>query len=199
MKNQDLMAERVWDESVPIVRDDKYYHAYITDQIGSPWHYNELCYLLDKATHEDTFILHLNTPGGVIDSAFQIIHSLNHTSANTISSITGSVASAGTVVALSCKELEIADHSTFMIHNYSGGAQGKGNEIKEYMKFAGPKLKADFKYLYSGFLSDEEIEDVSEDKDFWFDADETRRRWDICKSMRVVNNVQNTRHKYPAA
>lgn len=33
----------------------------------------------------------------------------------------------------------------------------------------------------------------------WDDAEEIRRRWDICKSMRVVNNVQNTRHEYPAA
>lgn len=167
----------VWDKEVPIVREGRTWHCYITSNISNPDSYNELCYLLDNAYPCDTIIFHINTPGGVIDSAFKIIYSLIKTIAKTKAVLTGTVASAGTMIALSCQEIEIAPFTQFMIHNYSGGTSGKGHEVRDYVKFSDKQLNKAFTTIYKDFLTQEEIEDVIEGKDMWMDDEEVMERW----------------------
>ena len=167
----------VWDKEVPIVQSGRTWNCYLSSSIVQPDTYNELCYLLDTAYPMDTIILHLNTPGGIIDSAFKIIHSLKHTKATTKAVLTGTVASAGTMIALSCKEIQIADFTQFMIHNYSGGTGGKGHEIRDYVKFSDKQLNKAFTSIYGGFLTEQEIYEVIEGKDMWMDEEEVMERW----------------------
>ena len=168
---------RIWDIYVPIITSKNVSHVYITEPIDEPSYYNELCYLLDNATEQDTINIHINTPGGIIDSAVMIINSIKNSKANVVGYLTGTVASAGTMIALSCNSLKVANHTTFMIHNYSGGLRGKGHELKAQQAFVDASLEAFFKDVYGNFLSPKEIREVIDGKDMWINSEEVLARF----------------------
>lgn len=174
----------VWDNPVPIAKKGVVYHCYISSDIDSPNNYDELCYLLETATERNTIWIHLNTNGGYIDSAFKIIASIKRSKAKVKARLTGTVASAGTIIALSCEDLIVEDFTSFMVHNYSGGTQGKGHEIVDYINFSDRSLRTTFKAIYEGFLTDKELDEILKGKDLWLDAAETRQRWAAMKKAR---------------
>lgn len=170
-------ATRIWDLEVPIIANKNVTQVYITDSIDEPQVYNEFCYLLATASPAETFHIHLNTPGGMIDSAFMIIDAIRNTKAKTVAHLSGTVASAGTIIALSCDDLVVADHTSFMIHNYSGGMMGKGHEMKARQEFIDNSLQVAFKDIYSNFLSTKEMQDVINGKDMWMGKTEVLTRF----------------------
>ena len=168
---------RIWDLDVPIVAQKNVTQVYITDSIDEPFLYNELCYLLSTASPAETFHLHLNTPGGHIDSAFMIIDAIKNSKAKVIAHLSGTVASAGTILALSCADLVIADHVAWMSHNYSGGLVGKGHEMKARQEFTDKSLNISFREIHEGFFTDDEITAIIDGKDFWMGKEEIITRW----------------------
>ena len=175
-------ATRVWDLECPIVVNKNRIDAYITDEIREPAVFNELTFLLSTASNAETFYLHLNTPGGIIDSAFHIVDAIENSQARVVAMLTGTVASAGTIIALACDDLVVAKHTAWMSHNYSGGSYGKGHELKARQEFTDTALNTSFREIHEGFFSDKEITALIEGKDFWMGKDEIERRWENRKN-----------------
>lgn len=169
----------IWDNEVPIiVSEDGNITAYLSDQINEPFTYNELCHRLRTAPEGTTTTLHINTPGGIIDSALMIIDAIKQTKAKVVAHLTGTVASAGTIISLACDELVLGDHLTFMIHNYSSsGISGKGHELKAYQQFVDVNLEKAFRDFYVGFLTDKEMSSVIDGQDLWMTKEEVATRW----------------------
>ena len=167
---------RVWDLAVPCIVEGKTTHIYLTDEIGMPSEYNESCFKLKSAKKTDKFVIHLNTPGGLIDSAFMLIDAIKSSKASISAELYGTVASAGTIIALACPEVSVAPNTAFMIHNYSSGLSGKGHEMKAHQQFVDANLNIAFKSLYRGFLTESECEDVIDGKDLWLNKDEVEER-----------------------
>ena len=178
-----IPSNNPWDRPVPIINQKNITHVYITDNIGEPSDYNELCSLLTDASEAETFVFHLNTPGGIIDTAFMIIDAMKNSKAKTVAHLTGTVASAGTMIALVCDELTVADHTAFMIHNYSGGVSGKGHEMKLQQQFIDKSLNEAFNDIYLGFLTEDEIAEVIDGKDMWMDKNEVLTRFKNKKEL----------------
>lgn len=166
-----------WDKHVPIKSEDNLHFTYITDDIEIPAAYNELVHKLFNATEDDTFIFVINSGGGVVESAVMLTDAIQRSAATVKMLVTGFAASAATILALSGDELEIADHSAFMIHNYSAGMAGKGNELKARQTFMDQSLNDAFNFYYNNFLTKEEIDRVIEGTDLWMGPDEVRERW----------------------
>lgn len=174
----------IWDNAVPIITTDSGdVTAYISDQIDEAFTYNELCYRLKHAPAEATVTLHLNTPGGYLHSAMMLVDAIKNAKAKTVAYLTGTVASAGTIIALSCDELIVSDHLSFMIHNYSGGISGKGHEMKAQQEFSDKNLNSAFNDFYAGFLTPEEMSNIIDGKDMWLTSEETRVRWARRKAL----------------
>lgn len=170
---------RIWDLDVPIIsgKDSKITEVFIHRDIADPCVYNELVYLLANADADETVILHLNTLGGLLDSANLIVNAIQNTKARTVASLTGTVASAGTIIALACDDISVSDYVAWMTHNYSGGMAGKGHEMKAHQKFVDKNLNEYFKAIHKGFFTPEEIEDIIDGKDMWLGKDEILSRW----------------------
>lgn len=175
----DRKVTRVWDLEVPVIYDqeNKVLEAYLVGAIEEPCYYNELCHLLGKVTKDYTVKLYINTPGGVVDTAIMICNAIRKCEAPVVASITGSVASAGTIITMGCDDIEVDPHVAFMIHNYSGSMSGKGHEMKARQKFIDTHLSNVFKSYYSGFVTEEEIEDLLDGNDMWLGAEEVQTRW----------------------
>lgn len=166
----------VWDNYVPLITNKNITTVYLTDVIESPARYNELCHKLDTASEAENFYIYINTPGGILDAAIMLVNSIKNTKATTIARLSGTVASAGTVITLACQEIEIAPHTAFMIHNYSGGLIGKGHELKAHQEFVDSNLNRSFLDFYGGFLTPTEIKQVIDGKDLWMGTEEVQRR-----------------------
>jgi ATP-dependent protease ClpP protease subunit len=167
----------VWDNYVPLISDKNSTIAYLTDSIDEPSTYNELCYKLKTASPAEVFTLVINTPGGYIDSAVMLVDAIKSSKAKVIAEISGTVASAGTVITLACDEVKIAEHTAFMIHNYSSsGISGKGHELKAYQNFTDTHLNNSFRAFYKGFLTDKEMQSVIDGQDLWMNKTEVTAR-----------------------
>lgn len=169
----------VFDNYVPMITNKHTTTVYLTDVIEAPSLYNELCYKLDNASPAEEFFIYINTPGGILDAAIMLVSSIKNTAANTTARLSGTVASAGTIIALACKNVEVADHTAFMIHNYSAsGISGKGHELKAHQEFVDANLNKSFSSFYEGFLTPAEIKRVIDGKDYWMNKDEVLSRLD---------------------
>lgn len=167
----------VWDNYVPILTSDRHTDIYLTNSIDAPHEYNEMCHILNRAYKGDTVTLHVNNGGGYVDSGFMMIDSIKNSKARVKARISGTVASVATIISLSCDEIDVVPYVQFMIHNYSGGAQGKGHEMKAQMDFTDSQLNLAFGEIYKGFLTENEMELVIAGKDLWMGKDEVMDRW----------------------
>jgi ATP-dependent protease ClpP protease subunit len=180
--------DSIWEDYVPIIESGKTYKVFLTDIIEAPSAYNQLVYLLQTAEHYHTIELYLNNGGGVIDSAFYIRDAILNTDAHVVAYLSGTVASAATIIALSCDAVVCSKYLSFMIHNYSTGASGKGHEIKAYQNFTDRELNKAFREIYNGFLTDDEMTKIIDGADMWLSTSEVEHRL----SDRSESNVQGS-------
>jgi ATP-dependent protease ClpP protease subunit len=169
-------SDSVWDNPVPIIKNGVDYYVYLTDDIMVPAVYNELCHLL-RGEH-NTFHLYITTPGGVLDSAIVLLDAMRLSKAYIKGYISGSVNSAGTMITMGCDDIDVAKHTSFMIHYYSATIGGKGSELKQRQSFMNTLLENLMDDVYGGFLTEEEIKATIEGSDFWFDQTEVYTRWE---------------------
>ena len=172
----------VWDEYVPLVTTGRHTDVYLTDQIEDPSTYAQLTHTLNSAYEGDTVTLHINNGGGYVDSGFMIIDAIQNSKAIVKAKLSGTVASVATIITLACDSIEVANYIQFMIHNYSGGASGKGHEMKAQMDFTDSELNKAFTEIYGGFLTEHEMELVIAGKDMGMGKDELLGRWSARKN-----------------
>ena len=181
-KSKIELGAKIWNEYCPIVKTSKHtYDIYLQDVIEAPHAYNEVCHVLTSLTKKDKVNIHLNTPGGYMDTAFRLIENIDKCKAEVTAVLTGTVASAGTMIALRCDKLDAPRSIQFMIHNYSGGTQGKGHEMLEHITFSNEEISAAFNIYYKNFLSKKEMKLVIAGKDMWMGSKELKERWDTMK------------------
>lgn len=174
MKNE---HERVWNTPVPIVKvNEELYRVYMLDEIGHPQDYGEVVELLNDLDETVTVEWYLNCPGGVLSSATMLLDAISKSKARVVGKLSGMVASAATMLTMAFDEVEVAPYVEFMVHNYSGGLQGKGNELKAQQSFVDKETNKLFKEVYKGFLTTREIKKVIDGTDLWMGKDEVETR-----------------------
>lgn len=152
------------------------YRFYISTEIGEPERYHQMCQILRSVGERDTVFIHLNSPGGQLDSTVQIISAMKESKGDVITIADGVVASAATLLFLAGDGFIVNPHSLFMIHTFSGGAQGKGHEMEA-------QILSDVRWFnnvavdfYEEFLTKSEIRRLLKGEDFWFTAEEVTKR-----------------------
>ena len=105
------------------------YDLYLHDTIEGPDKYINWNQLFRSAGPNDVIYVHINSYGGQINTAIQMMRAMRETEATIVTSIEGACLSAATMIFLCGDLCEVSDHSQFMVHTYSGGSFGKGSEI----------------------------------------------------------------------
>jgi len=188
----------IWDDYVPILQNGRHTDIYLTGQIEEPSEYNRVCHILNHSYAGDTVTLHINNGGGYVDSGFMIIEAITNSKATVTAKLSGTVASVSTIITLSCAEIEIANYIQFMVHNYSGGASGKGHEVKAQVDFTDKELNSAFTEIYGGFLTPHEMELVIAGKDIWMGKEELKARWTArkeCDAAAIEDIAESRKNK----
>ena len=172
-----------WDKTIPIVANGKVVTVFLNDEIYEPGAYNELCYTLEN-TSADQVRLYINNGGGQLDAMLSIIASMERCSCEITGVLSGTVASAATMIALKCDKLEVADYTSWLTHYYSGGTGGKGNEIKAKHDFESTEIPKMFKQIHKDFLTPSEITRVIEGRDIWLNKDQILERFARMKAVK---------------
>lgn len=163
---------RCYKQTIPI----NIYHFYISEEIKDYKPFLDLINVLKTAEEHDRVIIYLNCEGGLAYVAIQIVNAIRASQATVITCLDGLVCSAATMIFLAGDDFIVNKHGSFMIHNYSAGVSGKGNEIVPHIKHSTSWFSALAKDIYKNFLTDEEIDKILEGVDFWLSSDEVLER-----------------------
>lgn len=154
----------------------KVHKFYLSGEIKSPADYIHWFETIRNANETDVIVIHINSYGGDLFTAIQFMRAFAETKANVVASVEGACMSAATVIFLTAKHFEISKHSMFMFHNYSSGSFGKGGEMYDNIVHEREWSRKLWKDVYTGFLSDHEIDSILQNKDIWMSGEEVTRR-----------------------
>lgn len=170
------------------------HHFYIVEEIGNVGPFLDMINVLKTAEQHDTIFIYLNTPGGNLHTAIQIISAIRQSNATVVTCIEGEVASAGTMIFLAGHKHVVNPNCTFMIHNYSTWLGGKGNEVSLRVKYFEKYFRKLANDMYDKFLTPEELEDVVNGKDFWMESEEVLQRLGVENSAQSVQQLMEAIH-----
>ncbi len=154
----------------------KIHHFYISEGIGAPDKYIDMIHKIRMAGPEETVCIHLNSPGGSIDTGVQLINAMRASQANIVASVESEACSLATMIFLAADEMVVHDDCIMMFHNFTAGAYGKGHELKANVKGVSDWIEAFMRRLYVPFLTEKEFERLLKGEDFWMQSDEIRNR-----------------------
>ena len=166
-KGKDFFSDR------PLARQHSFY---LTDHIGGGEDYVEWFDIIRSCGPTDIVKIHINSYGGDLFTAIQMMRVLGECEGTVIVSVEGACMSAATMIFLQGDVFEISSHSMFMFHNYSGGQFGKGGEMYDSIVHERAWSEKLLRDIYSDFLTDKEIKSMLENKDIWMDGDEVVKR-----------------------
>jgi len=172
-QQQQPLANDVYEKPVARILD-----FYISGDIKEAKEYTAWNQLMRNATENDAVIIHINSSGGDIFSAIQLMRTMAESPATVIASVEGMCMSAATLIFLCADVCEVSEHSHFMFHTYSSGNWGKGNEQIASALANDKWARHLFNQVYKGFLEPKEITEMIEGKDFWMNPDEVKKRLD---------------------
>lgn len=159
-------------------------HYYLSGNVGAPSDYVEMIHRIATAGPNDTVFIHLNTPGGQVNTGVQLINAMQNSQAKIITILESQAHSLGTLILLAGDEIVINDNCLIMIHTFRGGVGGKGNEL-------GAELDATSKWftdlarkIYIPFVTEDEFARILRGEDLWLHTPDIRKRLDrVIKSM----------------
>lgn len=151
-------------------------HFYLSSAIEEPDQYVDMIHRIQTASSDDIIYIHLNTPGGHLDTGVQIINAMQSSPAHITVSIEANCHSLGTLIFLAADEFIVHDNCLMMIHNFSGGVFGKGNEQQSQLEAQIKWFNTLARKLYIPFLSCEEFERIARGEDLWLQSDDIRKR-----------------------
>lgn len=158
------------------VRQQRLTHIYFSRLVGDPHYYTEVIHRLLTAQPQDIIFIHLNCGGGRLDTGVQLINAMKESEARVVAVLDAKAYSLATLIFLAADEFQIHDNATFMIHNYSGGTAGKGNEQVAELNATVKWFKKLAQKYYIPFLSKKELRKVLNGHDMWMDSDEVKTR-----------------------
>jgi ATP-dependent protease ClpP protease subunit len=152
------------------------FNFYLCGEIKEAEEYIEWFQILRSVGENDIVYIRINSEGGDLFSALQLVRAIQESNATIVCSVEGICMSAATLIFLTADQFELSDHTMFMFHNYSSGTIGKGGEMYDQLTHFRAWSEKLFASFYKDFLTPEEIKSMLDNKDIWLDAEEVAKR-----------------------
>ena len=165
---------------------------YLSGSIEAPAQYIEELQTLREAQETDEVRIFINSGGGRIDTAIQIVNGIRNCKAKVTAVIEGVCHSAATYIFLACDEWEVNQGVLMLIHNYSGGAYGKGADLVDNVKANAKWVKNIMANAYEGFLTETELSQVNLNQDMWLESEDILERLQSVSKLREIMYNKHT-------
>lgn len=161
--------------------------VFIDDDIREPSNYRDVIHCLATCGENDSVNLLVNSSGGRTDSIWQIIEAMKGCRGDVSVTVIGAAYSAASMLACMAPECYIADSAEFMLHTAHYGSIGTVPNVKGQTDFATRQINKLLDQAYKGFLTDKELEELKNGKEYWFDAEEAGKR--MVKRYKYLNGL----------
>ena len=161
--------------------------VFIDDDILSPSNYRDVIHCLATCSENDSVNLLVNSSGGRTDSIWQIIEAMKGCRGDVSVTVIGAAYSAASMLACMAPECYIADSAEFMLHTAHYGSIGTVPNVKGQTDFATRQINRLLDQAYTGFLTDKELSELKNGKEYWFDAEEAGKR--MVRRYRYLSNL----------
>ena len=152
------------------------HEVFIDSDIEEPSKYRELISLLINAPASDKIHLMINSPGGNLDTACAIINGIMVSQAEVTAFLMGACHSAASMITMYCHNVHVFDTAYIMIHTGSFGSSGNTTTIKAHTDFTINQIEKLLDDAYEGFLNKDELQQVKNGIEIWFEASDIRER-----------------------
>lgn len=150
--------------------------VYLSSEIVEPVAYDELCHMLRQMGEDETVTIYLNSPGGDLLGGLAIIQAMQDCPA-TVRTVLHPVAmSVSALIFLSGDEYEVPSFGRLMLHHFTGGVEGKGNEILAEAQDTDAWFKSFLREICLGFLTETELVELLAGRDLWMRDDDINMR-----------------------
>lgn len=154
---------------------NKEYSLYLSAFNEKPDTISRLMFELGFVNPNDIINIYINSDGGLVNEGKTLINSLEQTGSRIITTLSSRGYSMGSMLFCLGEKRIVYEQSAIMFHNYSAGSYGKGHELKDHVNFMNSSNEAFFK-AYSIGLSDKEIQQIFDGKEFFFNTKEMCQR-----------------------
>ncbi|QHZ59876.1 ATP-dependent protease [Alteromonas phage vB_AmeM_PT11-V22] len=139
--------------------------------------FQQLIDVCEEAHQDEVIILNVMCNGGRFDVTTRVYNALMHTEATVLTINQNSAASGGSILLLAGDQIGYSPFSTTMIHTSTlGKYPDKLPEIKGGVDNHDTALRDFYKQVYTGFLTEEELEDVLKGQPLYVYDDEHHER-----------------------
>ena len=143
----------------------------IDEPIIQPSYYRMVVNAIDELDENSELVLKISSPGGYLSGLEVLLSAINRTEADTTAVIDGEAHSAASMLALSCNNVVVSPYASMLIHNVSFSSGGKASDITRHVAHVDNTAKILFRDIYTGFLTDEEIEQCFNGIELWLNAE----------------------------
>ena len=159
-----------------IVQQMNTHLVFIDDDIIAPSNYRDVIHCLATCNENDSVNMLVNSSGGRTDSIWQIIEAMKGCRGEVSVTVIGAAYSAASMLACMAPECYIAESAEFMLHTAHYGSIGTVPNVKGQTDFATRQINKLLDTCYKGFLTEKELEELKNGKEYWFDAEEAGKR-----------------------
>jgi len=147
---------------------------YIYDEIGPEVEYVDFVHALRYAVPGQEITIHINSPGGNLNSCLSIVNAMAASEANITTIVDGEAASAAAMIWLAGHTKIIASrHTVVMLHGASVGYNpSKTSDIVNSTRATNKLVETLLDDLTSDFLTDEERNDIRKGVDIYLTGSE---------------------------
>ena len=149
---------------------------YLLGSIGEAEQYVDAFNILRSAKAEDTVKIYINSGGGMYWTAVQFINAIKQSDALVTTQIDGVAHSAASIIFLAADSWIIPSTSSMLCHYITSGYSGKMHEIDQWHTHTDAHFKQLTHDYYKAFMTEKEIEQMIDGKDFWFGGSEIKTR-----------------------
>jgi ATP-dependent protease ClpP protease subunit len=167
--------------------------VFLDETIREPRYYRQVIQMLGALSEFDSCTFFIETPGGNADGILALCEAVDACEGQVQAIITGQASSAGSLFALRCPNLGVTPNARMMIHAASFGYGGKHMDAVRGMEFQNKWLTRVFRQAYEGFLTEDEIVQCLEGKEFWFTSDEIVDRLEAREDYLEAKVVADTK------
>ena len=139
-------------------------------------YYSGVIERMSTLTSNDQVHFVLNSGGGTADGAMALITAIENTDATVIGIVEGKCHSAASIILMHCDAAAVGNYAHMLCHVWSNFDGGKAPDFDSSYNFNRKFLRNFIEDSYKYFLTDEEIQQMLDGRDWWFDADEITSR-----------------------